>query len=94
MVTTTNGQTATQVAQAVAASINNSVVLTVMGVTASSTGKVTTTDGAISEIIIADPGLATEVPALSDWGIWLLVMMVMIVGVVTGWARKSNWRGA
>jgi cysteine-rich repeat protein len=89
-VPTTPGQTAGDVAQAVAAAIETDPVLSASGVTAFADGNRVVTTGAIESVTINDPGLSTEpqpalVPALSPIPLGLLVVSLgLSIALVRG----------
>jgi hypothetical protein len=74
-VTTTAGQTAAEVAQALADAINGA--LSAQGITATAQGNSLTVNAPISDLLINDPGIghgaaSASVPALPSWGVVLL----------------------
>lgn len=77
-VTTVAGETAEQVAVKVAAAINADSTLTGFGITASNTGATVTTNGAVQNTVLGDPGLthgeAAPVPLLGVWGTLALIL--------------------
>lgn len=85
VVVTTAGQSAATVAANVAAAINADAMLSGQGITATASGGVVTTNGTVTATLIADPGLshAAAVPALSPWGLALLVGL--LIGTTFGW---------
>ncbi|MDP3937875.1 MAG: multicopper oxidase domain-containing protein, partial [Deltaproteobacteria bacterium] len=81
MVTTTPGQTAAQVAAALADAINNNANLAAAGVTAVSTGNTLFTTGVITNVNINDAGLQEQmIPALSPRGV---LAFAAILGLFT-----------
>jgi hypothetical protein len=82
-VTTTSGQTAQQVAQAVADAINANATLAAAGITATVNGRVVSTNGSGTSNTINDPGLTLvdpfTIPALSLGGVLLLVVALLLV---------------
>lgn len=86
-VTTVSGQSAEEVAQAVADAINGNLALASVGISATSSGASVTTNGNITSITINDPGLfqsQTEIPALSFGG----VLLALLAGV----AVRALWK--
>jgi hypothetical protein len=79
-VITTPGQTAVEVAAAVAAEINNDPELVAAGVTATAVGnQVTTHDGEIAAMVSNDPGISAlegAIPALSLPGLLVFLLLV------------------
>jgi uncharacterized protein (TIGR03382 family) len=76
-VPTTEGESAAEVALAVAAAINNDPTLSSLGVTATSVGNQVTTSGSLDHISSTDAGITTyDVPALSGSGIALALLLL------------------
>ena len=92
-VITIAGQTADQVAAAVAAAINGNTTLASMGVTASANGSQVTTNGTITSVTNNDPGITQDlptIPTVSFWGAAALVGMLAATGILTGRRRLKT----
>ena len=84
-VPTTEGQTAEQVAQAVAAAIEADPVLSASGITAFAEGSRVVTTGTVDSVTVNDEGLSTEpipgpVPMLSPVSLGMLVVSLGLFG--------------
>jgi cysteine-rich repeat protein len=92
-ITTTAGQTAAQVAIAVAAAINADLALQALGTAASSDGDRVITNGTVTQTTIGDPGLGhvTEVPALGAPA--LLVSIGVLSALAVGGIRRRTRSG-
>ena len=89
-VTTTTGQTAAEVAQALAAAINGA--LSAQGITATALGNTVTVNAAITDLAINDPGIgqgaaAAPVPVLPSWSAVLLGSLLL---ASTLWRRSED----
>ena len=82
-ITTVAGQTAADIAQAVATAINSDLTLQGLGVNAFSSGSEVATDGNLTNLVLNDPGLTQtpplEVPALSPPG--LIAVLALLCGI-------------
>ena len=90
VVVTTAGQSAATVAANVAAAINADATLSGLGITATAVGGIVTTNGSVTAALIADPGLshAAAVPALSLWGLALLIGL--LIGTMFCWVYVAE----
>ncbi len=80
---TTAGQTASEVAQAIADTINADPTLQMNGTVASATGGQVITNGVLSDTGVDDPGLGIRaVPSLSQWSIMGLAATLLLYGLV------------
>ena len=92
-VPTTPGQSAEDVAQAIAAAIEADPVLSASGVTAFADANRVVTTGTIDSVTINDPGLSTEpplftIPALSPVGLGALVVSLACIGLLLARNRR------
>jgi spore coat protein A len=89
VVPTTSGQSAGQVAQAIADVINADPTLSAAGVTAGAVDNTVFTDGTLSSVVVNDPGLSTTpppVPALP--ALWLLVALMAFAAAIAIFRRR------
>ena len=90
--TTTAGQTAAQVAQALAAAINADATLAALGTAAAADGDQLLTNGTISYQLNSDPGLGgspVAVPALAPFAFGLLAALLAGAGALAGRRRRA-----
>jgi hypothetical protein len=81
-ITTVAGQTAAQVAEAVAAAINQDATLQNLGTTAFTNGNLVITNGNVTDTVINDPGIShgPPIPALSAPATMFLLAALAGVG--------------
>lgn len=85
--TTSAGETDTQVAASVTASINDDPTLSSLGVTATSSGNEVMTNGSIDSSTVNDPGLTQDapiVPALPTGGLSLMIALLALILFLRG----------
>ena len=88
-VTTSAGETASQVAEKVAAAVMEDVSLAGLGISASANGAQFITSGIIDSITIDDPGLAApELPLSRDLGLLLAGLLVMTGASALKWGSR------
>jgi cysteine-rich repeat protein len=90
--TTTFGESDSQVAANMAADINANSTLAAIGVTAWADGNRLITNGTIHSFTINDPGLSYSpqaLPALSPWGLTLVVMLLTAAAFVGVQRRRD-----
>lgn len=77
-VTTLVGQTAAEVAQAIAELINSDPTLLDAGVIATAQDGTVLSNGIFADVVIGDPGLGTRpIPTLVAWGMALLMLLLL-----------------
>ena len=93
-VTTNPGDTAEDVAAAVAAAINNDATLAASGITATANGSVVTTNADITSVVITDPGIThsstpiIDIPTVSEWGLILLALSLLLLGGISVYKKR------
>ncbi len=88
------GQTADQVAAAVAAAINADATLALAGITASGTGGQVSTNGSVTSSTLNDPGLThgpppPAIPILSAWAYAMLAALVISAASLSAARRRT-----
>ena len=96
-VETSAGQTAAEVASAVAAAINGDAILTAAGITATADQNAVTTDGAVTSTTVEDSGLdytpillPAQVPSLGSSGAALLAALILTAASYAWRQRRTD----
>lgn len=90
-VPTISGEQIDTVAANLASAINSDLVLSSLGVTASSSGGVLNVNGELSDVMVNDPGLSVAVPMLAPW--IQVFLLIALAGTGSLLLRSRSRRG-